>query len=140
MPGAPVRRDGASVFVRWPDFRIWREERLSKRKEPAADTEKDSAFKRRAIAEARNAEIAQARNEIALAKELAEVVSVDDYGAALGTILDRLSARLRAMGVRLSHLGPEAESAIEDEAERIIDELSHWDDDVLTSDEEESPS
>jgi hypothetical protein len=59
------------------------------------------------------------------------VVSVADYEAALARVLDRLTARLRALPVRLAHLGSDAEAAAEAEAERIVVELSTFDEDVI---------
>lgn len=134
-PGAPVRKEGTRVFVRWPDFARWREQELqasAKRDEPEAGSFAD----RRRAAEARLAEIQMERDEIALARERGEVVAVADYEAALGTVLDRLVARLRGLPARLEHLGPEAEAAVEAEAERLIEELQGWDEDVV----EEEPT
>jgi phage terminase Nu1 subunit (DNA packaging protein) len=84
----------------------------------------DTARTRKANAEAELA-------EIEVAKARGEVVSVADYEAALARVLDRLTARLRAMPVRLAHLGPEAETAAETEAERIVVELAAFDEDVV---------
>lgn len=132
-PGAPVRKAGGRVYVRWPDFARWREEQLvgnAKRSEPAGNM-----VVRRQEAEARSAEIAAELGELKLASARGDVVAVADYEAALGTVLDRLTARLRAMPVRLSHLGADVEAAAEAEAERIVVELHAWDEDV--SDETE---
>ncbi len=128
-PGAPVRRQGTRVYVRWPDFARWREQELvagAKKEAPAG-----SNAERRSAAEARSAEIALELREIELAERLGQVVAVEDYGRALGTILDQLSARLRGLGPRLARFGPEVEAAVEAEAERVITELHAWDDDVL---------
>lgn len=136
-PGAPVRKDGTRLYIRWPDFARWREERL---KENGSEKDEGSAdaFRRRALADARNAEIAQARNELALARELGESIAVSDYGVALGAVLDRLVAHLRALAPRLSRFGPEVEEAIDAETERLIGELHEWDEDVLADPPEES--
>jgi hypothetical protein len=56
---------------------------------------------------------------------------VADYEAALGTILDRLTARLRGLPVQLASAGPEAEALAETEVERVIVELSQFDEDVI---------
>ena len=76
--------------------------------------------------------------EIDVAKARGEVVSVADYEAALARVLDRLTARLRAMPVRLAHLGPEAEAAAEAEAERIVVELAAFDEDVVDEPEQKA--
>jgi hypothetical protein len=116
-------------MVRWPDFARWREQQLVANAKK--DTPQGSFVERRMAAEARNSEIDLERNELALARELGESISVDDYEAALARVLDRLTARIRAMPVRLSHLGPDVEAAAEAEAERIVNELNGWDEDVL---------
>lgn len=134
-PGAPVRKAGRKVWVRWPDFARWREQELvkqAKREQPQGDF-----VKRRQEAEARRAEIDVERGELALAREQGEALSVEDYETALATVIDRLTARVRAMPVRLSHLGPEVEAAAEQEAERIVNELNGWDEDVLEGGAEE---
>lgn len=134
-PGAPVRKAGTRVMVRWPDFARWREqELLSKAKK---DTPTGSFAERKLMAEARSAEIDVERGELALARERSESLGIDDYETAIGTILDRLSARLRAMPVRFSHLGPDVEAFAESEAERMINELNGWDEDVLEEETDE---
>jgi hypothetical protein len=128
-PGAPVRKDGRKVWVRWPDFARWREKELAA--QAKKEGEQNEFFKRKLAAEARAAEIAVERGELALARERGESMAIEDYEKALGIILDRLTARIRAMPVRLSHLGPEVEAAAEEEAERMVNELNGWDEDVL---------
>lgn len=128
-PGAPVRRAGARVYVRWPEFARWRELELVVAAKKAVP--QGGFVERRLAAEARTAEIAMELREIELAERRAQVVDVADYEAALGTVLDRLTARLRAMPVRLAHLGPEVEAAAEAEAERIVKELHGFDEDVI---------
>jgi phage terminase Nu1 subunit (DNA packaging protein) len=88
----------------------------------------DQARTRKALADA---EIA----ELDLAKARGEVVPLADYGAALATVLDRLTARLRALPVRFAHLGDEAERVAETEVERIVTELHAWDEDVVDEQE-----
>lgn len=133
-PGAPVRKEGTRVFVRWPDFARWREQELqAAAKKPEA--EQGSLADRRAEAETRAAEIALARAELALARDRGEVVSVADFGAALGRALDLVVGRVRAMPSQLEHLGPEVERAVEAEAERIIAELQAFDTDVIDEQE-----
>lgn len=73
--------------------------------------------------------------ELRLARETGEVVPVADYERALGRVLDRLTARLRALPVQLAHLGTDAELAAEAEVERVVQELHGMEDDVL----EEAP-
>lgn len=94
------------------------------RRQSAPTVTLDEARTRKALAEAELAEL-----EVAGAR--GEVVAIADYEAALGRILDRLCARLRAVPVRLAHLGPEVEAAAEAEAERIVEELHAWDEDVV---------
>ena len=123
------------MWVRWPDFARWREQQLvaqAKKEMPQG-----SFVERKMAAEARAAEITVERAELALARERAESLAVQDYETALGTVIDRLTARLRAMPVRLSHLGTEVEAAAEQEAERIVNELNGWDEDVLEEPEQE---
>jgi hypothetical protein len=124
-PGAPIRKDGTRVWVQWPAFMRWREQELVRvAVKDANPGDLDSARTRKANAEAELA-------EIEVAKARGEVVSVADYEAALARVLDRLTARLRALPVRLAHLGSDAEAAAEAEAERIVVELSTFDEDVI---------
>jgi phage terminase Nu1 subunit (DNA packaging protein) len=130
--GAPVRKEGNRVWVRWPDFMRWREQELVRvAVQEANPGDLDTARTRKANAEAELA-------EIEVAKARGEVVSVADYEGALGRVLDRLTARLRAMPVRLAHLGPEAEAAAEAEAERIVVELAAFDEDVVDEPEQKA--
>jgi phage terminase Nu1 subunit (DNA packaging protein) len=69
--------------------------------------------------------------EMELAVRRGDFVAVSDYEAALARVLDRLMARLRAMPVRLSHLGDECEAAVESEVEAVVVELSQMDEDVI---------
>lgn len=129
-PGAPVRKDGNKTLVQWPAFMRWREQELVRvAVKDANPGDLDTARTRKANAEAELA-------EIEVAKARGEVVSVADYEGALGRVLDRLTARLRAMPVRLAHLGPEAEAAAEAEAERIVVELAAFDEDVVDEPEQ----
>ena len=131
-PGAPVRKEGNRVWIRWPDFMRWREQELVRvAVQEANPGDLDTARTRKANAEAELAEIDVARAR-------GEVVSVADYESALGRVLDRLTARLRAMPVRLAHLGPEAEAAAEAEAERIVVELAAFDEDVVDEPEQKA--
>lgn len=120
-PGAPSRVDGRNVFVQWPAFARWREEQIAAAAQPA---DLDSARARKANAEA---EIA----ELELAKARGQMVTVADYERALGVMCDRFVARLRALPVRLAHLGDAVEAEAEAEAEAIIAELHALDEDVL---------
>jgi phage terminase Nu1 subunit (DNA packaging protein) len=124
-PAVLVTRQRKALEYRQPDCAI----NLRKREAEKAVTEAnpgdlDTARTRKANAEAELA-------EIDVAKARGEVVSVADYEAALARVLDRLTARLRAMPVRLAHLGTDAELAAETEAERIVVELSTFDEDVI---------
>jgi len=124
-PGAPARADGTNVYVQWPAFARWREqERVRQAKEEAAPLSLIEAQTRRAVAQAKEAELDLAERE-------GQLVTVADYETALGRLLDRLMARLRAVPVRLAHHGPEVEAALEREVETMIVELSAFDEDVL---------
>lgn len=124
-PGAPVRKDGQRVFVRWPEFMRWREQELVRvAVKDANPGDFETARTRKASADAELA-------EIEVAKARGDVVSVADYEAALGRILDREMARLRALPVRLAHLGTAVEDAAEREVEQIIVEMSQYDADVI---------
>jgi phage terminase Nu1 subunit (DNA packaging protein) len=120
------RERGSRVEYKQPDCAIALRNREAEkvRREAAPAVSLDEARTRKALAEAELAEM-----EVARAR--GETVSVADYEATLGRILDRLAARLRGMPVRLSHLGPEVEAAAEAEAERVVVELSQFDEDVL---------
>lgn len=135
-PGAPMRREGTRVYVRWPDFARWREQELVA---GAKKTAPEGSFvERRQAADARAAEIQMELGEIELAEKRGEVVAVADYEQALARVLDRLTARLRAMPVRLSHLGPEVEAAAEAETERVVKELNGFDEDVVDDTESDA--
>lgn len=125
-PGAPVRKAGNRVWVQWPAFARWREQELVKqaKAEVAPTVSLDEARTRKALAEAELA-------EMELAVRRGDFVAVSDYEAALARVLDRLMARLRAMPVRLSHLGDECEAAVESEVEAVVVELSQMDEDVI---------
>ena len=125
-PSAPVIKQGTRVYVQWPGFARWREQELVRqaKAEVSPTVSLDEARTRKALAEAELA-------EMDLAKQRGEFVGVAAYEAALARVLDRLTARLRAMPVRLSHLGPDTEAAAEDEVEAVIVELSQFDEDVI---------
>jgi phage terminase Nu1 subunit (DNA packaging protein) len=121
-----VRQRGKVAEYKQPDCAVALRQREADkaRREATPTMSLDEARTRKALAEAELAEM-----EVARAR--GETVSVADYEATLGRILDRLAARLRGMPVRLSHLGPEVETAAEAEAERVVVELSQFDEDVL---------
>lgn len=124
-PGAPARADGTNVHIQWPAFARWREQELVRQaKEEAAPLSLIEAQTRRAVAQAKGAELDLAERE-------GQLVTVADYETALGRLLDRLMARLRAVPVRMAHHGPEIEAALEREVEAMIVELSAFDEDVL---------
>lgn len=75
--------------------------------------------------------------ELELAQLQGELVTVEDYGTALGRVLDMLMAQLRALPVRLAHLGPLVEEAAEKEVERIVVELSQFGEEVFPEPEPE---
>lgn len=133
-PGAPVRVDGPRIWVRAPEFLRWRESELVAQavKNSQQTVSLDQARTRKALADAELA-------EIEVAKARGAVVSIEDTAKVIGTVLDRLTARLRALPVRLAHLGELVEAAAEAEAELIIVELSDFSEDVLPLDESTSP-
>lgn len=141
-PGAPVRREGKNVFVRWPDFARWREIEMKKGRRskangaPAGD-DPNSPLTRKLTAEATTAEHQEKLTAIELAQALQQTISLDDHSATVGRILDRLVARLRAMPFAFTHLGEEVERAVEEEVERVITELHHFDEDIIDEDDEE---
>jgi hypothetical protein len=120
------REEGGRSLYRQPDcvVALRRREAEKARREHAPSVTLDEARTRKALAEAELAEL-----EVAEAR--GTVVAVADYEAALGRVLDRLCARLRAVPVRLAHLGPEVEAVAEAEAEKIVEELHAWDEDVV---------
>ncbi len=140
--GAPVRHDGTAVFIRWPDFARWREQEIAKGRKPRASAaanaeDANSPAMRKAIAEAARAEHEEQLKALELAKALEQTVSMADLEATVGRILDRLSARLRAMAFAFSHLGDEVERALEVEIERVITDLHGFDADIIDEDDED---
>lgn len=129
-----TRKKGSGLEYKQPDCSIALRARevakALKEHEPAVDL--DTARTRKALAEAELA-------EIEVAKARGEVVALSDYEAALSRILDRLTARLRAMPVRLAHLGETVEDETEQEVEKILIELNAWDHDVI-DDEMDEPA
>ncbi len=124
-PSVLVTRQRKALEYKQPDCAIALRKRESEKAvQDANPGDLDTARTRKANAEAELA-------EIEVAKARGDVVSVADYEAALARVLDRLTARLRAMPVRLAHLGTDAELAAETEAERIVVELSTFDEDVI---------
>ena len=130
-PNAPARAEGRSVWVQWPAFARWREAELI-----AAALPGDVDALR---AEKLKVEIDHAR--LALARDQGQLVTVADYERALGIMLDRLVARLRALPVRLAHLGDAVEEEADREIEALLTELRTMDEDALPEDEEaETPA
>lgn len=127
--GAPVRVEGRRVWCRDGAFQRWREEQMvALAGQEAQPTDLDAARARKANADA---EV----SELALAKARGQMVTVEDYGEAMGRMLDILVARLRAMPSLLSGYGIEVEQAVEKEVEDLILELHNFDQDVLPEDE-----
>jgi hypothetical protein len=120
----PSVAGAAGTFELAPCVRALRRLTVERSEAEAVPGDFESARTRKITAEAELA-------EIEVGKARGEVVSVADYGTALGRILDREMARLRALPVRLSHLGAEVETAAEREVERMIVEMSQFDDDVI---------
>lgn len=125
--GAPVETDDKGTrWVVWPDFARWREEMLVSTEARALAQVSDLDYQR-----ARKVRAEADLAEIERDKALGDWVAVTDYETALATVLQRLSARMRAMPGRLSRYGPEVEAAAEREVESIVNELHAWDDDVV---------
>lgn len=127
-----TRQKGKTLEYKQPDCAINLRTREAEkaRREAAPTMTLDDARTRKALAEAEMVEI-----EVARAR--GEVVSVEDSAKVLGTVLDRLTARLRALPVRLAHLGELVEQEAEAEAELIIAELSEFSGDVLAEPDHE---
>ncbi len=126
-PGALVgqQQDGVVRFELVASARALRRlavERAEAAAPPALDLEAARCRKMTAEAELAEMQVAQTRGEL---------VTVADYGAALGRILDREMARLRALPVRLAHLGAAVEDAAAAEVEQMIVEMSRFDEDVI---------
>ena len=95
--GAPVRRDGARIYVRWPDFMRWREQEMCKqavaeatkalREQLERNDEGGDPFRRKALADAQKA-------EIDVAERLRTVISVDEAEAVVVQMLTDLRAQL----------------------------------------------
>ncbi len=125
--GAPVETDDKGTrWVVWPDFARWREEMLVSTEARVLAQVSDLDFQR-----ARKIRAEADLAEIERDKARGELVALTDYEAALATVLQRLSARLRAMPPRLARYGPELEAAVEREVEGMVTELHAWDDDVV---------
>jgi phage terminase Nu1 subunit (DNA packaging protein) len=128
-----TRQKGKSLEYKQPDCAINLRTREAEkaRREATPTLTLDEARTRKALAEAEMV-------EIEVAKARSEVVSVEDTAKVIGTILDRLCSRLRALPVRLAHLGELVEEAAKSEAELIIAELSEFSEEVLPDPTEEA--
>jgi phage terminase Nu1 subunit (DNA packaging protein) len=132
--GAPVEVDDQGQrWVVWPDFARWREHQL-------VDTEA------RQLAQVSDLDYQRSRKtrleadlvELELHKALGALVALTDYESALATVLQRLTARLRAMPPRLAEHGPDVEAAVEREVEDVVKELHDWDEDVADDPDEDT--
>lgn len=130
-----TRQKGKVLEYKQPDCAVALRKREADKavRESAPAVSLDEARTRKALAEAEMA-------EFELARVRRETLTVGDFDSALSRILDRLMARLRAIPVRLAHLGPLVERAAEDEVERMAVELSQWDEDVMDEPEPEPPA
>lgn len=128
---APARKSGRRVFVRWPAFARWREEQLVAAALPG---DMDALRARKLAAEASLA-------EMELARQQGQAIAIKDYEAAIGAFASRFVSLVRALPVRLAHLGKTVEAEADAEVERMITELHQMDDDVLPdpADEEATP-
>lgn len=125
-PGAPVSTERGVLLVAWPAFARWREQQMveTAKREAAPTVSLDEARTRKALAEAELA-------ELEVAKSRGEFVAVADYEKAVARVINRVTARIRAMPSRLSHFGPQVEAAVEGEGESMIVDLSQMDEDVI---------
>jgi phage terminase Nu1 subunit (DNA packaging protein) len=87
------------------------------------DLQRERARKTAAEAELAELEVAKARGEW---------VAVSEFRQALQNVLEKEMARLRALPIQLSWLGVDVERAIDEEVERIVAEMSTFDEDVIT--------
>lgn len=125
--GAPVETDDDGTrWVLWPDFARWREDWLVHTEARALAQVSDLDFQRARKTRA-EADLAELERD----KALGELISLTVYEHALATILQRLTARLRAMPPRLGRFGTDVEAAVEKEVEQTVDELHAWDEDVV---------
>jgi phage terminase Nu1 subunit (DNA packaging protein) len=127
--GLPTRRVNGRPMFAPEDVWAWREAKAKERVAEAAKAAKGDGGKRNLLDE--ETELKIKLLEVKYAKEIGEVVPLADYELALGKMLDRVMARLRALPVQLSHLGTEAELAAEAEVERVVQELHDMDEDLL---------
>lgn len=120
-----VEPDGTRVVL-WPAFARWREDHLveAEARRLVGLSSLDAERTRKTRAEADLAELERD-------KARAELVAVADFERALSTILQRLTARARALPARLAGHGPDVELDVEREVEAMVDELNQWDDDVV---------
>lgn len=70
--------------------------------------------------------------ELDVAKARGEWVAVSEFRRALQNVLEKEMARLRSLPIQLSWLGVDVERAIDEEVERIVAEMSTFDEDVIT--------
>lgn len=121
-----TKQRGSTTLYKQPDcaINLRKREADKARKEHAPTISLDEARTRKALAEAELA-------EMDVAKARGELVAVADYETALARVLDREMARLRALPIRLSHLGADVEAAAEAEVERMVTEMAEMDDDVI---------
>ena len=127
-----TRQRGKVLEYRQPDCAIALRRREAEKalREQAPVATLDEARTRKALAEAELA-------ELEVAKARGDFVAVADYDTALSRVIDRLTARLRSIPVRLARFGDEVEAAAEKETERVIVELNAWDEDVIDETEPE---
>ena len=127
-----TRQKGKALEYKQPDcavnLRVREAEKA--RREATPTVSWAEARTRKALGEARLV-------EIEVAQKLAQIITVEDSAAVLGTVLDRVTTLVRGLPPRLAHLGEIVEAAAEAEVELIIGELSEFSDDVLPESDEE---
>ncbi len=119
-PGAPKVVRGGKVFLRWPEFPRWRDERLKKVGKPSG---LDEARRRRLSAQAELAELelAKARGDLLTISDVERIVSTD-YGKLRAQLLS-MPGRLAPCVVGVKTMA-DATAAIDAEVRSVMAELS----------------
>jgi hypothetical protein len=115
-PGAPVRRVGTRVFVRWPEFARWRERELVQTAvRENAGPDLAAAVLRKAVADARRAELAADRQAGELAPVSEMDAAVERLASAVRNEVDGLRSRFTMLIVGLK---------TPQEAARVLDQMA----------------
>ena len=132
MTDAPARNDGRNWHVQWPQFARFRERVLiADAVERVQPNQLEHARTRKELAAAQ-------REEIALAVEMGDAISVQDAGKAWGNMLDLIRTRLLAMPPRVAKLmgggeAKRAKEATQSVVHGVLKELADDHSDVLAA-------